>query len=127
VKVPKVNNVLVRYLSADQELMLISFLPEKYRHLVIMALNTGLCQGELLRLAWADVDWNSGILTVHETKAGERRRTPMNSTVVGLLSTIKTTSLSDRADRVFPFDARYVRRVFDAAVKATGLSPFQIS
>ena len=46
-----------------------------------MAVNTGLRQGELLRLTWADIDWNVGVLTIHETKAGERRRTPMNSSV----------------------------------------------
>jgi len=125
VKPPKVNNVLVRYLTPDQEATLLSYLPEKYRPVVITALNTGLRQGELLRLTWADIDWNVGVLTIHETKAGERRRVPMNSTVVGLFSNLKTTSLTNLSEQIFPFGARYVRRTFEGAVKAAGLAPFR--
>jgi len=68
VQSPKVNNVLVRYLTPDQEATLLGALPERFRALVLTALNTGLRQGELLRLTWADVDWNVGILTIHETR-----------------------------------------------------------
>ncbi|BCA54652.1 integrase [Nitrospira sp. KM1] len=126
VRPPKVNNVLVRYLTHEQETTLLAYLPKKYRPLIVMALNTGLRQGELLRLTWADIDWNVGVLTIHETKAGERRRAPMNSTVVGLLSDLKPASKEDGpVKHVFPFDARYVRRVFEDAVKAAGLTPFR--
>jgi integrase len=125
VKPPKVNNVLVRYLTPDQEATLLSHLPEKYRPIVLLAVNTGLRQGELLRLTWADIDWNVGVLTIHETKTGERRRVPMNSIVVGLLSSLKTSSQSNPTERVFPFDARYVRRIFEEAVTAAGLAPFR--
>jgi len=125
VKPPRVNNVLVRYLTPDQEATLLSHLPEKYRPVVVTALNTGLRQGELLRLTWADVDWNVGVLTIHETKAGERRRVPMNSTVVGLLSDLKGAPQANTCERIFPFDARYVRRTFEEAVKAAGLAPFR--
>src|SRR5262249_36811352 len=109
----------------NQEETLLGHLPVKYRPLVLTALNTGLRQGELLRLTWADIDWNVAVLTIHETKAGERRRTPMNSTAVGLLSALKATSTATPSERVFPFDARYVRRVFEEAVKASGVSPFR--
>src|SRR5713226_7503711 len=89
VQTPKVNNVLVRYLTPDQEAALLDALPERFRSIVLTAVNTGLRQGELLRLTWADVDWNVGILTVQETKAGDRRRVPMNSTVQGILTDLK--------------------------------------
>ena len=46
------------------------------RQLFSPPLNTGLRQGELLRLTWADIDWNVGVLTVNETKAGG---TPSNA------------------------------------------------
>jgi len=125
VKLPKVNNVLVRYLTPHQETTLLSHLPENHRPVVLTAVNTGLRQGELLRLTWADIDWNVGVLTIHETKAGECRRVPMNSTVVGLLSDLKVSSKANPTDRVFPFDARYVRRTFKEAVKDAGLTPFR--
>jgi integrase len=93
--------------------------------IVITAITTGLRQGELLRLSWADVDWNVGVLTVHETKAGERRRVPMNSTVVGLLSILKQHNTASPVHRIFQHDGRYLRRAFDRAVKAAGLAPFR--
>jgi integrase-like protein len=49
----------------------------------------------------------------------------MNSTVVGLLSNLKASSQSTLTEQVFPFDARYVRRVFEQAVTAAGLAPFR--
>jgi len=125
VTTPRVNNELVRYLTPEQETTLLNHVPEKYRSVVVMALNTGLRQGELLRLTWADIDWNVGVLTIHETKAGERRRVPMNSIVVGLLSSLKSEAQPIPTDRLFPFTARYVRRTFDQAVKTAGLTPFR--
>ncbi len=125
VKAPHVNNVLVRYLLPDQERTLLSHLPEQYGPIVLTAVNTGLRQGELLRLAWADVDWNRGVLTIHETKAGERRRVPMNSTVVSLLSGLHAGAHAPLTERIFPFEARYLRRIFDDAVTAAGLTPFR--
>ena len=125
VKPPKVNNVLVRYLTAEQETTLLEHLPEKYRPIVVVAVNTGCRQGELLRLTWADVDWNTGILTIRETKTGDPRRVPMNSTVQGLLSATQKSSTGAFHDRIFPLDARYLRRAFEKAVDASKLAPFR--
>ena len=80
---------------------------------------------ELLRLRWADIDWNAGILTIREAKAGDARRIPMNSTVQGLFSNIQKSSNFAPQDRIFPLDARYLRRVFDKAVNASGLAPLR--
>lgn len=125
VRTPKVNNVLVRYLTPEQEARLLRAIKEKYQLIVHLALNTGSRQSELLRLSWADIDWNVGVLTIHETKNGERRRVPMNSTVIGLLSNLKDGSEADPTKRIFPFGARFVRRTFEHAVKAAGLIPFR--
>jgi integrase len=125
VKTPQVNNVIVRYLTPDQETRLLERLPIAYHAIAITAMHTGLRQGELLRLTWPDVDWNVGVLTVQESKAGERRRIPMNSTVVGLLSSLKELHAASTTDRVFPHDGRYLRRAFTKAVKASSLTPFR--
>ena len=125
VKPPKVNNVLIRYLTPEQETALFEHLPEKYQPIVIMALHSGCRQGELLRLKWSDVDWNAGILTIRETKTGGSRRLPMNSTVQALLSNMLKSSDVGPQDRIFPLDARYLRRAFDKAVSASGLAPFR--
>lgn len=125
VKTPKPNNVLVRYLTPAQETLLLEQLPVRYHPIVITAMHTGLRQGELLRLSWADVDWNIGVLTIHETKAGERRRVPMNSIVVGLLTDLRGEPAMSQLDPIFPHDGRYLRRAFVKAVKASGLTPFR--
>ncbi len=78
-----------------------------------------------MRLAWCDVDWNAVVLTIHETKAGERRCVPMNSTVVGLLMSQKETLAPSTFERIFPNDVRYLRRAFDRAVIVAGLAPFR--
>src|SRR2546425_10681954 len=117
VQTPKVNNVLVRYLTPDQEAALLDALPERFRPLVLTALNTGFRQGELLRLTWADVDWNVGILTIQEAKWGDRRRVPMNSTVQGILTDLKAKTSLGPTDRLFAHDDRYLTRAFDRAVK----------
>lgn len=105
--------MLVRYLTAEQETTLLDHLPEKYRSTGIVALNSVCRQGELLRLTWADIDWNKGILTIRETKTGDSRRVPMNSIVQALLSTMQKSAGDALQDRIFPLDARYLRRAFD--------------
>jgi integrase len=125
VKPPKVNNVLVRYLTAEQETTLLEQLPVQYRPVVQVAINSGLRQGELLHLTWRDIDWNAGIVTVQETKAGDKRRVPMNSTVLGVLTSLRERAAGQLADQVFPHGARYLRRAFERAVKAAELAPFR--
>ena len=125
VKPPKVNNMLVRYVTAEQESRLLEQLPLQYKPVVQIAINTGLRQGELLRLTWSDIDWNAGILTVQETKAGDKRRMPMNSIVLGVLTSLRARCAAQPTDRVFPHGDRYLRRAFERAVKAAGLTPFR--
>ncbi len=125
VKTPKVNNMLVRYLTAEQESTLLEQLPFQYRPVVQIAINTGLRQGELLQLTWRDIDWNAGILTVQETKAGDKRRMPMNSTVLSVLTSLRELCAIQPTEPIFPHGARYLRRSFERAVKAAGLLPFR--
>ncbi|MEO7863786.1 MAG: site-specific integrase [Nitrospirales bacterium] len=125
VRLPKYDNEIVRYLTNAQEETLLGALLPKYNGLVVVALNTGLRQSELLRLTWADVDWQTGILTVSRTKGGKSHRVPMNSVVQDLLSRLKLQGQSPTDSRLFPFQARAMRRVFERAIKKSSLSPFR--
>lgn len=120
---PRANNILVRYLTSEQEQALLEALPPRFHPIVMVALNTGLRQGELLRLQRRDVDWNAGVLTIHETKAGDSRRLPMNSTVQSVLA--KPIASPAASHLVFPHDPRYLRRAFTKAVKKANLIPFR--
>ncbi|WP_447985591.1 tyrosine-type recombinase/integrase [Nitrospira sp. Nam74] len=120
---PRANNVLVRYLTPQQQQTLFEALPLRFHAIVLVALNTGLRQGELLRLGRKDIDWNAGVLTIQETKAGESRRVPMNSTVQSVLAEL--IGGQDSTTQVFPHDPRYLRRAFTRAVQKANLTPFR--
>ncbi len=125
VKRPKYNNELLRRLDHDQEVALLSQLPIRFHPIVTTALHTGLRQGALLRMVWSDVNWASGMIYIRQTKSGEPRRIPLNSIVQKVLTELKTNQNVLPEERVFLHDARYLRRAFDRAVKAAGLSPFR--
>jgi integrase len=87
------------------------------RDLFAMALSTGARRGELLALAWPDVDLNTGMLTIRksleETKQGLRvketkgrkiRRLNLPGSTVQLLRELK--SRQEAARRMFGFDYR---------------------
>jgi len=52
---------------------------------VILALSTGMRQGELMGLQWRDVNLDDGFLILHETKNGERRRVALAGLALELL------------------------------------------
>lgn len=52
---------------------------------VILALSTGMRQGELMGLQWVDVNLKDGFIILHETKNGERRRVALVGHALALL------------------------------------------
>jgi len=52
---------------------------------VVLALSTGMRQGEIMGLAWDDVDIHQGRITLHETKNGEIRVVPLVGKALELL------------------------------------------
>jgi integrase len=52
---------------------------------VVLALSTGMRQGEIMGLKWEDVDLHQGRITLHETKNGERRVVPLVGKALELL------------------------------------------
>jgi integrase len=46
--------------------------------LVVVAVHTGMREGEILNLKWADVDFQSSRISVHQGKGGYARTVPMN-------------------------------------------------
>lgn len=53
---------------------------------VVLALSTGMRQGEIMNLTWDDVDLNQGRITLHKTKNDERRVVPLVGKALGLLN-----------------------------------------
>jgi integrase len=85
------------------------FQNEPYRTLCLVALKTGMRQGELFALRWSDVDLEQAVIRVRASYTGgslgtpknrERRDVDLISDVVALLSGLRTGDSND--DLVFP-------------------------
>jgi integrase len=109
----KANNTRVRYLTDDEESRLMAALPEWLIPLITVAIHTGMRRGELLKLAWDDVDFVSGTIHVREAKSGEGRRIPMSATAHRTLSALWQARRKRLSARVVSQSAGH-RSVFTA-------------
>ena len=89
VKKPKEPRGRVRFLDdIERERLLTACRDSKSEWLymcVILALSTGMRQGELMGLKWPDVNLKDRYIILHETKNGERRRVPLTGHALELL------------------------------------------
>ncbi len=89
VKKPTEARGRVRFLDDDErERLLTACQASKNKQLypcVILALSSGMRQGELMGLNWQDVNLKDGYLILHETKNGDRRRVPLSGLALTLL------------------------------------------
>lgn len=74
---PKESRGRVRFLSDEERVRLLKSCKESRNHylypVVVLALSTGMRQGEIMGLTWDDMDLNRGRAILHETKNNERR------------------------------------------------------
>lgn len=95
----------VRFLSDDERQRLLQACQKsqsEYLYLVVvLALSTGARRMELLSLRWMDVDLNRGVITLHQTKNGERRLLPITGHALQLLKQYATKKFH-ATDLIFP-------------------------
>jgi len=72
-------------LSEDEEDRLLSVTSGWFKDMVIMAINTGMRQGELVNLKFEDIDLRNQIISVRNTKTGKDRHIPMTKRVYEVL------------------------------------------
>lgn len=129
---PAENKGRVRFLADEERARLLDACrpnPDLYMA-VVLSLTTGARQGEIMGLRWPQIDFNRKVITLHETKNGERRALPLVGEAFTLLQErAKVRSLHD--DRIFPPSpkarvAEYLelRQPWEAALKAAEIKNF---
>lgn len=133
VKVPAIS---ATFLTPEESTRLVSCTEDKWRNLVILALNTGLRIGELLALRWEDITWSTEKISVCRSdwkgiigppKGGKPRDVPLNHIACKILrahqhqrsSLIFCTSKGQRITQAM------CRRPLHRACAKAGLAAFQ--
>jgi len=96
--------------------------------IVVLALATGMRQGEIMGLTWADVDFERGRVVLHNTKNGERRAPPLSPHVREVLAEWAKVRRLD-TPLVFPRPTKgaptFPHRAWARAVAAAELEDFR--
>jgi len=114
ITIPAAKDARERRLKRGElELLLESI--EKGRNLlvgpvVLLALETGLRRGELLRLGWDDIDLRSRTALIRDTKNGSDRTIPLTKSATKILERAAKTS-----NRVFPLTPNGLRQCWRRA------------
>lgn len=95
----------VRFLSDEERIALLeackcsenAFLHE----IVVLALSTGARKMEILNLKWQDIDFERGVIVLHETKNGDRRVLPLQGYARELLKALHKNRILG-CDYAFP-------------------------
>lgn len=77
-----------RVLSADETRRLLDAAGPDVRPVIITALGTGMRRGEILALAWTDLDFVRGVITIRTSKSGKPRKVPMSGHVAAALGAV---------------------------------------
>jgi len=85
----KVNNARLRYLTPEEIDRLLAACPSHLRPIVLTGLHTGMRKGEILSLKWEQVDLNNRVALLGDTKNGEARGVPLNSTMLALFKELQ--------------------------------------
>ncbi|MBO1225043.1 MAG: site-specific integrase [Candidatus Scalindua sediminis] len=133
-KIPKEKegNERTRWLTEDEERILLENCPKWLREIVVFALNTGLRQDELLSLEWSRANLFRKTILIQKTKNDKPKTIPLNQIAMDVLeqkSKEKVRIL--KGDFVFisshgsKIDRHNLRRAFNNAREKAGIKDFK--
>ncbi len=126
VKKFKENNSILRYLSIEEIQKLIKSAPtETIRNIILLALNTGMRKNEILNLKWTDIDLESQLLYIRDSKNKEGRQIPLNDTLHQIFKN-KNSSLNEYVF-INSNGERYrdIRKLFQKALDTSEIKNFR--
>jgi integrase len=91
---------------------------EALRDMVLVALESGMRQGEIVALTWERIDFTRGVFQLEITKSGRRREVPMRQALYDRLTALP----GPREGRLWP--RRFPRKAWEAAVREAKLEDF---
>ncbi len=111
---PKEPRGRVRFLSDEERARLLDVCKESsnpYLYIaVVIALSTGMRQGEIMNLRWSDIDFQKERIILEETKNGERRAVPITGLGLQLLQDLDKVR---RIDSVYVFPSKNPKKTID--------------
>ena len=123
----KVNNLIERWLTFEEENKLLSVSPKWLWEIIKFAINTGLRESEILSLQWPRVDLSRKTITILEEQKNRGRDTlPLSE---GALEVLRQRIQVRRGETEYVFhtrnatviDSRNLLRAFDTARKKAGI------
>jgi integrase len=97
VEMPRVDNQVTEFLQDEEIERLLKVLEEwpckKSSALIKFALFSGFRKGEILRLAWEDVNFEQGMITLREPKGGKTQTVPVSTQALEVLKELEPTSI----------------------------------
>ena len=87
------------------------------KDLINFAIETGMRRGEILRLSWHDIDFETRTLHIPITKNGHSRTIPMSPRAIEILKAIE----GKNEDRPFPLSDNAAKLAWQRLVKKTGI------
>jgi integrase len=115
-----------RYLQETEVVRLVECCEDRFKPYVIVAINTGLRQNEMLSLEWGDLDFSEDMIYALKTKNKKMREIPMNKAVRTALLSIKK-----QPDSPYVFCNKEkrsnvnIRCAFARALKKAGIKEFR--
>jgi integrase len=115
----------LRFLEQEEIIKVLIHSNKHMRPILVLALNTGMRRGEILGLKWHDVDFKRDIITLLDTKNGEKREVYMNEQV-------KTALIRAPKNPVSPYifcdnegkPYRDIRKSFWTVLRKSGIKDF---
>jgi integrase len=126
----KVNNLIERWLTYEEEAELKASSPKWLREIIAFAVNTGLRQGEIIDLTWPRVDLFRKTITILEQKNRGKDTLPLNEESLEVLKE-RAKIRHIQTNHVFynkigrRINARNLQRAFCSATKKVGLASFR--
>jgi len=116
----------LRFLEKEEIVKLLANCNKNIRPIVVLALFTGMRRGEILGLKWHDIDVKRNIITLLDTKNGDKREVPMNEQVKTALIRVRKNP-----DSAYIFCEENgkpwqdIRKSFSTALKKSGINNFR--